>query len=81
LGVETTAAGNAIAADGAEVPDMFVVGTLRKPAFWESTAVPELRGQAATVAERVLDRLMRHTQTPAPAQGEQSTCPNATASA
>jgi uncharacterized NAD(P)/FAD-binding protein YdhS len=63
LGVETTTAGNAIAAGGAEVPDMFVVGTLRKPAFWESTAVPELRGQAATVAERVLDRLVQNCQT------------------
>jgi uncharacterized NAD(P)/FAD-binding protein YdhS len=63
LGVETTATGNAIAADGVEVPDMFVVGTLRKPAFWESTAVPELRGQAATVAEQVLDRLKLHSQT------------------
>ena len=74
LGVETTTAGNAIAADGVEVPDMFVVGTLRKPAFWESTAVPELREQAATVAERVLDRLMRPTQTSAPAQEKQSNC-------
>lgn len=65
LGVETTAAGNAIASGGAEVPDMFVVGTLRKPAVWESTAVPELRGQAATVAERILDRLMFSSQTEA----------------
>jgi uncharacterized NAD(P)/FAD-binding protein YdhS len=36
------------------VPDLFVVGTLRKPACWESTAVPELRQQAAAVAEGVL---------------------------
>jgi uncharacterized NAD(P)/FAD-binding protein YdhS len=57
LGIETTREGAAIAADGHEVPDLFVVGTLRKPAYWESTAVPELRTQAATVAERVLDRL------------------------
>lgn len=53
LGVETTAAGNAIAAERREIPDLFVVGTLRKPSFWESTTVPELREQAATVAERV----------------------------
>jgi uncharacterized NAD(P)/FAD-binding protein YdhS len=79
LGVETTAAGNAIAADGAEVPDMFVVGTLRKPAFWESTAVPELREQAAMIAERLLDRLMHHTS--APAQEDQSTRIPASASA
>ena len=34
-----------------------MVGTLRKPALWESTAVPELRSQAATVAGAVLDLL------------------------
>lgn len=50
LGVETTAEGNAIAEDGQTVEDLFVVGTLRKPALWESTAVPELRSQAAAVA-------------------------------
>jgi uncharacterized NAD(P)/FAD-binding protein YdhS len=60
---------------------MFVVGTLRKPALWESTAVPELRGQAATVAERVLDRLMHYTQTSVPVQEEFSTCTPATAPA
>jgi len=54
LGIETTADGNAVDTGGQEVPDLFVVGTLCKPAFWESTAVPELRNQAATVAGRVL---------------------------
>ncbi len=49
LGIETTIRGNAINARGEEIPDLFVVGTLRKPAFWESTAVPELRQQAAVV--------------------------------
>ncbi len=54
LGIETTPAGNALAEDGREVSDLFVVGTLRKPALWESTAVPELRNQAATVAESII---------------------------
>lgn len=54
LGIETTPGGNAIDATGNEVPDLFVVGTLRKPASWESTAVPELREQAAGVAECIL---------------------------
>jgi uncharacterized NAD(P)/FAD-binding protein YdhS len=57
LGVETTPTGNAVAEDGHEVADLFVVGTLRKPASWESTAVPELRSQAAGVAERVVGRM------------------------
>jgi uncharacterized NAD(P)/FAD-binding protein YdhS len=62
LGIETTPAGNAVAEDGREVADLFVVGTLRKPAFWESTAVPELRHQAAAVAENVLALVARHRQ-------------------
>jgi uncharacterized NAD(P)/FAD-binding protein YdhS/predicted metal-dependent enzyme (double-stranded beta helix superfamily) len=58
LGVETTADGQAVAADGRPVEDLFVVGTLRKPADWESTAVPELRQQAAGAAEKLLHRLV-----------------------
>jgi uncharacterized NAD(P)/FAD-binding protein YdhS len=54
LGVETSASGKAVAEDGREVCDLFVVGTLRKPAIWESTAVPELRSQAATIADCIL---------------------------
>lgn len=54
LGIETTPGGCAIGADGSEVADLLVVGTLRKPDFWESTAVPELRGQAAQAAEQSL---------------------------
>lgn len=57
LGVETGADGTALDREGREVPDLYVVGTLRKPALWESTAVPELRGQAAVVAERIVDHL------------------------
>jgi uncharacterized NAD(P)/FAD-binding protein YdhS len=57
LGVETTSEGNAVTANGEKVSDLFVVGTLRKPASWESTAVPELRNQAAAVAGRVLGLL------------------------
>jgi uncharacterized NAD(P)/FAD-binding protein YdhS/predicted metal-dependent enzyme (double-stranded beta helix superfamily) len=57
LGIETTPMGSAIDATGREVPDLFVVGTLRKPATWESTAVPELRHQSAVVAELTLERL------------------------
>jgi uncharacterized NAD(P)/FAD-binding protein YdhS len=59
LGVCTTPAGEALAADGEPVPDLFVVGTLRKPDLWESTAVPELRAQAATAAAAVRGLLTR----------------------
>ncbi len=55
LGIETSDQGHAIDADGNKVPDLFVVGTLRKPGLWESTAVPELRQQATTVANLALE--------------------------
>jgi uncharacterized NAD(P)/FAD-binding protein YdhS len=61
LGIDTTRNGNAIAADGQEVPDLFLVGTLRKSTDWESTAVPELRNQAATAAEGALGLLAQLT--------------------
>src|SRR5204862_429710 len=53
LGIESTEDGAAIDSAGLAVGDLFIVGTLRKPALWESTAAPELRGQAATVADHV----------------------------
>jgi uncharacterized NAD(P)/FAD-binding protein YdhS len=65
LGIDSTPEGNAISAEGREVPDLFLVGTLRKSTDWESTAVSELRGQAASVAEKVLDVLARCTRSPA----------------
>jgi uncharacterized NAD(P)/FAD-binding protein YdhS/predicted metal-dependent enzyme (double-stranded beta helix superfamily) len=57
LGIDTTPDGHAISAAGHPLPDLFIVGTLRKPATWESTAVPELRTQAATAAEHLLRTL------------------------
>jgi uncharacterized NAD(P)/FAD-binding protein YdhS len=62
LGVRTCDEGNAIDNTGAMTPDLFVVGTLRKPATWESTAVPELRQQAAIVAERALEQVCHRTR-------------------
>jgi uncharacterized NAD(P)/FAD-binding protein YdhS len=59
LGIDTTFDGNAISAEGRELADLFLVGTLRKSTDWESTAVPELRNQAAAVAESVLSLLVR----------------------
>jgi uncharacterized NAD(P)/FAD-binding protein YdhS len=59
LGLQTTSEGNVVDARGKPAEDLFVIGTLRKPALWESTAVPELRIQAASVAEHVLRVLER----------------------
>jgi hypothetical protein len=55
LGVETDDDGTLIGHDGAPVPGLFTLGPLRRPALWESTAIPEIREQAAALA-RVLVR-------------------------
>jgi len=57
IGLETEASGRALGVDQVPRHDLYVVGTLRKPANWESTAVPELRQQAAATAEAVLDQI------------------------
>jgi uncharacterized NAD(P)/FAD-binding protein YdhS len=57
LGLDTSDDGSAIDRHGQPVPELKIVGTLRKPALWESTAVPELRSQAAMVADKLVQRL------------------------
>jgi uncharacterized NAD(P)/FAD-binding protein YdhS len=56
LGVETTAEGLALNHLGVPIPELLVIGTLRKASEWESTAVPELRAQAAEIAKLIIDR-------------------------
>lgn len=56
LGLRTTVDGRAVSRDGDPVPDLHVIGTLRKPAAWESTAVPELRVQAESAAATIVTR-------------------------
>jgi uncharacterized NAD(P)/FAD-binding protein YdhS len=73
LGIETASDGNTLDGNGNTVADLFVVGTLRKPAFWESTAVPELRNQAAAVADRVIGLLRQQLPGAAPAEGNART--------
>nr|MDQ3282863.1 hypothetical protein [Acidobacteriota bacterium] len=53
LGVETAEDGRLIGNDGQPVDHLYTLGPLRRPALWESTAIPEIREQAAALA-RVL---------------------------
>jgi uncharacterized NAD(P)/FAD-binding protein YdhS len=53
LGVETASDGRLVGADGQPVDGLFTLGPLRRPALFESTAIPEIREQAAALA-RVL---------------------------
>lgn len=54
LGVEAdTLTGQILDANGQNVPGLFLLGALRRPQLWESTAVPELREQV----DRTTDQL------------------------
>jgi uncharacterized NAD(P)/FAD-binding protein YdhS len=50
LGIETAGNGRLIGADGHPVEGLYTLGPLRRPALWESTAIPEIRQQAAELA-------------------------------
>ncbi|MEO8364705.1 MAG: FAD/NAD(P)-binding protein [Pseudoxanthomonas sp.] len=54
IGIDTTADGALVDAQGERVPGLAVVGSLRIGRLWESIAVPELRGQAENAARRLL---------------------------
>lgn len=52
LGIATNAEGTLLGADGQpSAGGLFTLGASRRPAYFESTAVPELRQQAAALAE------------------------------
>ncbi|MFL6003250.1 MAG: hypothetical protein ACJ72P_10615, partial [Nocardioides sp.] len=56
LGLDSTPSGQVVGADGVPVPGLYAVGPPRKGTLWESTAIPEIRTQAAEVARLVLGR-------------------------
>ena len=53
LGLDSTVTGGVVGDDGRVVPGLYAVGPPRKGTLWESTAVPEIRTQAAEVAREV----------------------------
>jgi uncharacterized NAD(P)/FAD-binding protein YdhS len=57
LGLATDASGALLGADGQpSAGGLFTLGASRRPAYFESTAVPELRQQAAALAEVLANR-------------------------
>jgi uncharacterized NAD(P)/FAD-binding protein YdhS len=56
LGIETAEDGRLIGVDGQPVDGLYTLGPLRRPALWESTAIPEIRQQAMELA-KVLTRV------------------------
>jgi len=57
LGLETDPLGRPLARSGRSSGGLWVIGSLRRPALWETTAVPELRAQAESVARECLQAL------------------------
>jgi uncharacterized NAD(P)/FAD-binding protein YdhS len=57
LGVACTPHGEVLDVSGQPVPGIYVVGPPRKGTLWETTAVPEIRGQAAALAQRLPQRV------------------------
>lgn len=56
IGIDAGDDGRVLDADGRVQPDLWVLGSLRIGSLWESTAIPELRGQAEAVARQLLAR-------------------------
>jgi uncharacterized NAD(P)/FAD-binding protein YdhS len=56
LGLEVDLDGAVLGADGRPTPGLHAVGPLRKGSLWESTAVPEIRRQAADLARHLFNR-------------------------
>jgi len=50
LGIETADNGALLGRDGEALPGLFTLGPLRRPELWETTAIPEIRAQAAALA-------------------------------
>jgi uncharacterized NAD(P)/FAD-binding protein YdhS len=51
--------GAVLNAAGQPSPGLFTLGASRRPAYFESTAVPELRQQAAALAAELARRVAR----------------------
>ncbi|MEV6285595.1 FAD/NAD(P)-binding protein [Kribbella sp. NPDC051770] len=58
LGLDTADDGRVLGATGRRAP-LWTLGALRRGALWESTAMPEIRCQAAEVARAVVDCIYR----------------------
>ncbi|WP_210518490.1 FAD/NAD(P)-binding protein [Hymenobacter terricola] len=56
LGMLTDVHGALLGEDGAASPTLFTLGPSRRPAYFESTAVPELRQQAGALAAEIAKR-------------------------
>lgn len=61
LGLDVNDHGEVIDASGHPSKSLFALGSIRKGLLWESTAVPEIRVQAQSLAERLASELSAET--------------------
>ena len=61
LGVDAVKDGNVIGKDCAEQDRLYAIGPLLKGVLWESVAIPEIRQQAAALAQKVLPTVAADT--------------------
>lgn len=54
MGIDTSKAGAVIDPSGSPSECIYAIGPVRKPALWESTAVPEIRLQALHLADQII---------------------------
>ncbi|HLZ07898.1 MAG TPA: hydroxyacylglutathione hydrolase, partial [Chloroflexota bacterium] len=55
FGLDSAPNGAVLDAAGEPTPGLFTVGVLRKGDLWESTAIPELRAQAAALGKLLIE--------------------------
>jgi uncharacterized NAD(P)/FAD-binding protein YdhS len=72
LGLDVDENGALLDVNGRPSHSLFTIGPPRKGCLWETTAVPEIRAQAAHLAEHLLHVLLRHAH-PVRVPGESST--------
>ena len=56
LGIDVDAAARVVDAAGASIPNLYALGPALRGAFWEETAVPEIRNRAHAIARDVFAR-------------------------
>ena len=61
IGLDVTPDGAIVDCNGTASERLFAVGPLARAAFWEITAVPEIRGQCADLAGRITRTRLRRT--------------------
>jgi uncharacterized NAD(P)/FAD-binding protein YdhS len=64
LGLDVDSKGSVLSFSGVPSNSLFALGPVKKGGLWETTAVPEIRKQAADLAEHVVQSLAYRANSP-----------------